>query len=198
MNLRRNAALAAVGIAAMSAGLLTVAAPSGADDVVARARLIDNGDHRVGQVKFTTEKDGTVKGHIEVQLPVDSAEFHGFHIHVNAAGSGCVAGTGFTGVGGHWDTGSHDHGAHIGDLPSLQRQSDGQAQLSFIVDKFAAGDLVGKAVIVHVGPDNFGNVPRGTAANQYTDNGSAYSGAGGTAATGNAGARFACGVIEPA
>jgi superoxide dismutase, Cu-Zn family len=198
MILRRRAAPAAVLTAAVFAAALTVAAPSGADDVVARARLIDNSDHRVGQVKFTTEEDGTVKGHVVVHLPLDSAEFHGLHIHANTAGTGCVAGTGFTGAGGHWDVGGHDHGAHTGDLPSLQRQSDGESQITFIVDKYAAADLVGKAVIVHVGPDNFGNVPRGTATNQYTDNGTAYSGTGGTAATGNAGARFACGVIEPA
>ena len=197
MNLRRRAALTAVVISTMSAAVL-IAAPSGAADVVARARLIDSGGHRVGQVKFTMEKDGSVKGHATVQLPVDSAEFHGFHIHANAAATGCVPGTGFTGVGGHWDIGGNTHGAHTGDLPSLQRQGDGEAQLSFIVDKYIAADLIGKAMIVHVGPDNFGNVPLGSAANQYTDNGTAYSGTGGTAATGNAGARFACGVIEPA
>ena len=48
---------------------------------------------------------------------------------------------------------------------------------------------MGKALIVHVGPDNFGNVPLGSATNQYTDNGTAYFGTGGTAATGNVGAR---------
>ena len=195
----RLAKMAAAASVVIAGTVFAVAAPSDADDVIARARLIDNADSRVGQVKFTMEDDGTVKGHITVDLPTNSPEFHGFHIHANASGTGCVAGTGFTGVGGHWDDGTHDHGSHTGDLPSVQRQSDGEAQLSFIVDKYLATDLIGKAVIVHAGPDNFGNVPRGTAANQYTDNGTAWNGTPtSTAFTGNAGSRYACGVINAA
>lgn len=174
-------------------GLATL--PSGANGVVARATLIDNTGAEVGTVRFTVEPDGSLKGRVRVQLPADSPEFHGMHIHANADATGCVVGSGFTGVGGHWDVGGHSHGAHTGDLPSVQRMSDGSAEITFFVDKFMAGDVVGRALIVHAGPDNFGNVPLGTASNQYTDNGTAFSGSGGTASTGNAGARYACGVI---
>jgi Cu-Zn family superoxide dismutase len=187
----------AVAVVALSATALVVtASPSSATWVVARTTLIDNAGANVGVAYFTSNKAGDVVGHLQVRLPADSSTFHGMHIHANTDGTGCVPGTGFTGVGGHWDVGGHTHGAHTGDLPSLIRKADGAAWLVFDVDSFTAADLVGKALIVHAGPDNFGNVPLGTAANQYSDNGSAYYGTGGTALTGNAGTRFACGVIR--
>ena len=164
---------------------------------VALAKLINGSGASVGRVRFTQWGDGPVTAVADVALPADSPEFHGFHLHANADNVGCLAGTGFTGVGGHWDIGGHQHGGHTGDLPSLQRQSNGTVEITFRVDKFEVADLIGKAVIVHAGPDNFANVPLGTAANQYTDNGTAFFGTGGTAATGNAGARFACGVVAP-
>jgi Cu/Zn superoxide dismutase len=54
-------------------------------------------------------------------------------------------------------------------------------------------------VILHAGPDNFGNIPVGTAPNQYTPNSTdPVTGATVlTANTGNAGNRIACGVITP-
>lgn len=183
--------------ALLAGGLVTAMATAGdAGRVVAKATLVNDAGAEVGSVRFTTRSDGSLKGRVKVQLPTDSTEFHGLHLHANAAATGCEPGTGFTGVGGHWDVGGHQHGTHTGDLPSAQRQSDGEAEVVIVVDKFNAADIVGKAIIVHAGPDNFGNVPLGVATNQYTDNGTAFLGTGGTASTGNAGARFACGVIE--
>jgi Cu-Zn family superoxide dismutase len=183
--------------ATLVVGALVVGTVSRSDagPVVAKATLVDNGGNAVGSARFHARADGSLKGRITVALPLDSAGFHGLHLHANADATGCVPGTGFTGVGGHWDIGGHNHGEHTGDLPSLRRQSDGEAELTVVVDQYLASEIVGKAIIIHAGPDNFGNVPLGTAANQYTDNGTAYSGTGGTAATGNAGTRFACGVL---
>jgi len=183
---------------ALVAGTIFVAAPSsGASKLLAKATLIDDAGHPIGTVRFTRDgKGGAVTGQVRVQLPTTPPEFHGMHLHANAGNTGCVPGSGFTGVGGHWDVGGHTHGAHTGDLPSVARRSDGRAELVFVIDKFSAADAIGKALIVHAGPDNFGNVPLGPAANQYTDNGTAYNGPGGTAATGNSGARYACGVLE--
>ncbi|MBA3745550.1 superoxide dismutase family protein [Sporichthya sp.] len=195
---------AKVGWALVAAGLLTggLAACSSddADDatVVGRASLIDDTGRSVGTATFTRNGDGPIVGRVALTLPTDSPEFHGLHLHANADRTGCQTGTGFTAVGGHWDTGGHAHGSHTGDLPSVTRRADGEGEAVFTVDKFKAADIVGKAVIVHAGPDNFANVPRGTEPNTYTDNGEAYDGAGGTAATGNAGARYACGVIAAA
>ena len=55
-------------------------------------------------------------------------------------------------------------------------------------------DLAGKAVIVHAGADNFGNIPLGAALDQYTANDPAAVAK--TQNTGNAGDRIACGVIR--
>jgi Cu-Zn family superoxide dismutase len=138
---------------------------------------------------------------IDNTVTANPSDFHGMHIHANSVDSngdgnpndGCItypnedrpAPTGwFTQVDGHWDTpelGAHSHGAHAGDLPSLLRQSDGEAEMEFVVDKFAAGDLPGRALIVHFHADDFGKYPGlGTSQN-----------------TGNAGLRYACGVIVP-
>jgi Cu-Zn family superoxide dismutase len=195
MHIKKTLGVAAAGAVIAATGVIAMSTTSGADKLIARATLIDSTGAEVGSARFTV-KHGEVTGRVAINLPVASPEFHGLHLHANSAGTGCVVGGGFTEVGGHWDVSGSTHGAHTGDLPSLLRQSDGSADITFVVDKFAAADLVGKAVIVHAGPDNFGNVPLGSATNQYTDNGSAYNGTGGTAATGNAGARFACGVIE--
>jgi superoxide dismutase, Cu-Zn family len=193
-----------IAVLAVVAATATAATATAGDrsPAFAKAQLRDAGGRVVGIVLFETEHHAvTVRA--RATLPSDSAEFHGFHIHANnpdptsGIRPGCDAATAFTSVGGHWDVGGHSHGRHTGDLPSLVRKSNGEVRTRFVVDKFTARDLLGHAVVVHVGADNFGNVPLGTAANQYTDNGTAYNGTGGTAATGNAGARFACGVIEP-
>jgi Cu-Zn family superoxide dismutase len=188
--------IGATGLAVVSLG----ATASSASPTVARARLMNVAGQEVGHVRF--ERDhGDLEGRAKLVLPVDSAEFHGFHIHANNPDAitgkrpGCDPATAFTSVGGHWDVGGHTHGSHTGDLPSVIRRSDGKAEITFSIDKFTDDDLIGRAIVVHAGPDNFGNIPLGTAANQYTDNGTAYNGTGGTAATGNAGARYACGVI---
>lgn len=202
-----SAARKARTVAVVAAGLLTGTlaacgdddeAAAGSADVVASAALIDDTGKSVGTAEFTRNGNGPLIGRVALTLPTDSPEFHGLHLHANAEGAGCQTGTGFTAVGGHWDTGGRTHGSHTGDLPSITRRANGEGESVFTVDKFTAADIVGKAVIVHAGPDNFGNVPLGADPNQYTDNAEAYNGMGGTAATGNAGPRYACGVIAAA
>ncbi len=55
-------------------------------------------------------------------------------------------------------------------------------------------DIVGRAVILHEGLDNHGNIPVGTAANQYTPNSPDATTL--THNTGNAVSRIACGLIR--
>ena len=128
--------------------------------------------------------------------------FHGLHIHANdvsSNGDGCIAdasqpsNTWFVSADGHW---KHDpsevHGQHAGDLPSVFVNSDGTASIEFDVDKLTSSEVIGRAVVLHAGPDNFGNVPVGATPDQYTPGATALAK---TQATGNAGDRFACGVI---
>ena len=73
-------------------------------------------------------------------------------------------------------------------------QADGTALLVFTTDRVEPADLVRRAVILHAGPDNFGNVPTGPALDQYTANSAAATDK--TAKTGNAGDRVACGLVH--
>ena len=73
--------------------------------------------------------------------------------------------------------------------------SDGTAEAEFTTQRFHAADLAGRAVILHAGADNFGNVPVGPASNHYTANSADATTA--TANTGNAGTshRLRCGGV---
>jgi Cu-Zn family superoxide dismutase len=85
------------------------------------------------------------------------------------------------------------HGGHAGYLPILYLDADGRAEARFTVDRIVPRELHGKAVILHAGADNFGNVPVGIAPDQYTANSPAATTK--TMNTGNAGDRIACGVV---
>ena len=192
MGYRRVMRLGGFGLAAAAAAVIALSAPGHADPAVASATLVDIEGNEVGDVLFTSNGDGSVKGRLKVDIEHDATinptDFNGVHIHSNASGAGCVtdnddnpppASSWFTEVGPHWTLGSENHGHHTGDLPSLVRESDGEASLTFTVDKFVAGQLPGKAVIVHLNADDFGK------------------GSGTSLTNGNAGPRFACGVIVP-
>ena len=73
-------------------------------------------------------------------------------------------------------------------------QQDGQARSTFVTDRFTPADVVGRAVIVHLDPDNNGNVPTGDEPDDYTPNSPAATSL--TDRTGNAGDRAACGILS--
>lgn len=189
---------AAVGAATMAIG----GAVGDGGGRLARVRLHDAAGEEVGDVRFS-EARGITTVRVELQLdPAQAGTYHGFHVHANddpANGAGCVADpaaaatTWFTSADGHWKAAAQNHGAHLGDLFSLYVTADGSVEARFETDRFRVADLAGRAVIVHAGPDNFGNVPTGTAVNQYTPNAADATTL--TANTGNAGARIACGVV---
>ena len=203
MKTRFKIGVASSMVAAASLVGVGVAAQADASGWRARATLRVADGTEIGQVTFEGTRNKTqVRVRLE-SLPenwsVDS--FHGFHIHANNTGEeGCIADPNaapnqwFLSADGHWKADGQDHAGHHGDMPSLLVNADGSAQMQFVTGRFNPGLLVGRAVIVHAGPDNFGNVPVGTAANQYTANDPAAVTA--TKNTGNAGDRLACGVIE--
>jgi len=103
---------------------------------------------------------------------------HGFHVHEKGD---CSSGDGMS-SGGHLNPDGKPHGPqtaahHAGDLPALKADASGNAvvnaRFTGTVLGSGAGDIAGKALIVHAGPDDYTTQP-----------------------TGNSGARIACGVIS--
>jgi Cu-Zn family superoxide dismutase len=185
------AAAGAAGAVALGGLLIALASadPAAGDGWEARAVLRDASGMRVGTVRFEGDAHGTT-----VKVVVHGAKpgntYHGLHIHANDARQACIPP--FTNVGGHWhaDPAGTSHGNHDGDLPSLLVQADETGSARSVTDRFAPGELLGKAVILHAGPDNFANVPT-----RYTAAGTPGPDAM-TLATGDSGGRLACGIIE--
>lgn len=153
----------------------------------AKATLYNAAGKAIGKVEFSQQRGG-----IKVEASVSGLTpgFHGFHIH--AAGA-CVTGTPpFTSALGHFKVGNTTHKDHNGDFPVLLANTNGIAKTEFVTDRFKIKDLFdadGSAVIVHANPDNYANIPAG-----YTPASVDVTNA--TQATGDAGARFACGVVS--
>jgi Cu-Zn family superoxide dismutase len=152
----------------------------------AQAKLRDAAGAVVGVVNLS-QKDGTVL----VRAVVNSlpAGFHGFHVHATGE---CTPP--FTSAGGHFNPTSGTHGDHAGDMPSLLVNADGAGQLQFATDRFSVADLFdadGSAIIVHAARDNFANIP--TRYHSHTED--VFGPDSATLATGDAGARSACGVV---
>lgn len=197
------AGVAAAGL--FGVGAVALAAESaGAHERWAQASLRSADGTRLGSVSFANDRDSDDTA-VTIWLRNTAAveAFHGIHIHANDVttnGNGCIAdptqasSTWFVSADGHWKKDPTElHGHHAGDLPSVFVNADGTAKLRFVVDKLTPREVVGRAVVLHAGPDNFGNVPVGPAADQYTAGTTALAK---TQATGNAGDRFGCGVIR--
>jgi len=127
-----------------------------------------------GKVTFTKTDSGVrVVVHVTGLKPGP----HGFHIHEFGDCSAPDA----TSAGGHFNPGGEPHASpkdakrHDGDLGNIEAKADGVAELDYVDTKASfegPHSIIGRGVIVHAAPDDFKTQP-----------------------TGNAGARFACGVI---
>jgi superoxide dismutase, Cu-Zn family len=171
----------------------------------ARAILRSADGSTLGSVTFTRRGSRTeLKTKLAVLPGLTAVDaFHGFHVHANDKpenGNGCLAdpaqppATWFTSADGHLAEPGQKHAHHTGDMPSLLVNDDGTATLESLSSRMRIADLLNRAVVLHAGPDNFGNVPTGTLPDQYTANSTAATDK--SAATGNAGDRVACGVVE--
>ena len=128
-----------------------------------------------GTVTFTQKGTKVV---VDARVAGLAPGAHGFHIHEKGD---CGSGDGMS-TGGHFNPLAKPHGNpavpdhHAGDMPMLSADASGNATLDVVLDTITiggAGDIVGRAVIVHKDPDDFTTQP-----------------------TGNSGARVACGVIR--
>jgi Cu-Zn family superoxide dismutase len=191
-NRRTRLAAAGAAGAATLGGLaiaLASAGPAAGDGWEARAVLRDASGMRVGTVRFEGDARGTTVK-VVVQGVKPGNTYHGLHIHANDARQSCIPP--FTNVGSHWhsDPAGTSHGKHDGDLPSLLIQADETGSARSVTGRFDPGQLLGKAVILHAGPDNFANIPDRYATAGIPGPDSM------TLATGDSGGRFACGIIE--
>lgn len=125
-----------------------------------------------GTTKFSTLGSDVV---VAVQLKgLKAKKKHGFHIH--EVGN-CSAADGSS-AGGHFNPGSHAHGApdshdhHAGDMGNLEADAKGMAQGEMKISGVTLAQIVGRSVVVHASEDNFTAQP-----------------------SGDAGDRIACGVI---
>jgi Cu-Zn family superoxide dismutase len=191
---RSKVRLTMAGVAAVAVVGGTVAADAGTG---VGDRRHDRSTEVVALMGVSGERVGWVKLHETHGRVVVSGwagglspGFHGFHIHSVGV---CDPAAAFTTAGGHYAGALPNHGQHAGDMPSLLVTESGDAWASFMTDRFTLDELRdtdGSAVMVHAGPDNFANIPT-----RYTAAGVAGPDAA-TLATGDAGARVACGVID--
>ena len=183
----------------------TLIATRGTDEQVIASATLKLADGRaVGQVDFLDAQPGTVV-RARIELPAGVAgrgAFHGFHVHANddaTNGNGCTPQPGqppktqFVSADAHFDVGGHQHSQHGGDLPSIYVMADGRGFMEVRTDRLAVAELTDRAVVLHAGPDNFGRVPVGAAAQDYAANGPEAVKA--TQQGGNSGDRIACGLI---
>jgi len=117
-----------------------------------------------------SEKNGTV--YLSATIRGLSAGTHAIHLHEKAD---CSSDDGKS-TGGHWNPAFAPHGAwgsaagyHKGDIGNFEVDDDGIGRVFFETDEWCIGcdnptkDILGKAIIVHQGADDFVSQPSGAA-----------------------------------
>ena len=170
----------------------------GSETLTADLKLPDGTTVATADIEFT---DGFATVTVQTRLDGELAPgFHGMHIHsVGKCEADSVAPTGgapgnFNSAGGHLQVPGHSGHPASGDLTSLQVREDGSAMVVTTTDAFTADELLdgeGTAIIIHADPDNFANIPPERYQQVNGDPPPDQT----TLATGDAGARVACGVI---
>lgn len=159
-----------------------IATPASAATVVTLHRVDENGvGAAVGSVTVTESKYGLV---FTPALAGLAPGLHGFHVHQHPScepaekdGKKVPA----LAAGGHYDpAGTNRHGepwgdGHLGDLPPLYVDAEGNATQPVLAPRLKMSDLAGHSLMVHAGGDNHSDHP---------------------APLGGGGARIACGVFD--
>ena len=129
--------------------------------------MIDlNSGNSAGSIIITESEYGTV---FTPQLKGLTPGLHGFHIHTNPScdsadkGDKTVIGGA---AGGHYDPAKTDkHGLpwttdnHLGDLPAMYVDIDGNASQPILAPRVQQADLDGHALMIHAGGDNHSDHP---------------------------------------
>jgi len=132
-----------------------------------------------GTVKFDTATGGKVKMVLELTIPSKANKNVAVHIHEHGD-----CGDSGKASHGHWNPTNAQHGKwgsasyHLGDIGNVKLDGKGKGKLTMETDLWSLGgapdkNIIGRAIIVHGGEDDFKTQP-----------------------TGNAGSRIGCGVIQ--
>jgi Cu-Zn family superoxide dismutase len=128
-----------------------------------------SGSQALGKA-YITEKDGKVL--FEAKIAGLKPGMHAIHLHEKADCSAEDA----TSSGGHWNPTFEAHGKwgaaegyHRGDIGNFEVGEEGIGVVYFETDQWCIGcgdetkDILGKAIIVHEGTDDFTSQPSGNA-----------------------------------
>ena len=130
---------------------------SSCPDAVALIRGGSDAPRLSGQVQFYQELGKVLVVANLSGLPQNSkTSFFALHIH---EGSSC-SGVDFPETGGHYNPKGESHPNHAGDLPPLML-CHGGAHLTVRTDLFSVQDIIGRALVIHSGPDDFHSQPAG-------------------------------------
>ena len=146
--------------------------------VIAKAEFVNMAGEKNGSAKLTGTKEGVL---IEIEATgLPAGQWVGFHVHETGA---CDAASKHESAGGHFNPGGKEHGylaangPHAGDMPNLFVGTDGTVRAQIFNTAVTLGqgekDVLGRALMIHGGADDYQSQP-----------------------SGKAGARYACAVIE--
>lgn len=172
---RLSGALAGIALLVLTAGGVTAGGATHAS-----ATIRDGSGATIGWAQFTEDATGRV--HVNVKVEGLTPGLHGIHIHA----VGLCQGPTFTTAGTHHNPLGALHGlddpvgAHAGDLPNLVVNGEGRGRLNAVSDRTTLSpgtvsvfDASGSAIVIHALEDDQEAI----------------------SATGNSGARVACGVL---
>lgn len=150
---------------------------AGKEGAMAVLTTTDGSNKVIGAVGFAKKGDKVqVKGTFEGLTPGK----HGFHVH-EVGNCGPKDGKPAEAAGPHFNPKTQPHAdrtdaaRHVGDLGNIEANASGKAKINVgdsMVKLDGADSIVGRAVIVHANPDDLKTQP-----------------------SGNAGSRYACGVV---
>ena len=121
-----------------------------------------------GKVEFREQN-----GKVQMTAVISNATQGDHAIHIHAVGD-CNSEDG-TSAGGHWNPTNEPHGKwnsasfHRGDIGNIQVNEKGKGSISRETDLWCIGcedeqkNILGKAIIIHQGPDDFSSQPAGAA-----------------------------------
>lgn len=152
---------------ALSAGVAAAQQPA-----TAKAEFVNMAGEGIGSAKLTGTKGGVL---IEAEAKgLPAGEWVGFHVHETGK---CDAAGKHESAGGHFNPGGREHGylaangPHAGDMPNLLVAADGSVHVqvfnaAITLDE-AENGVIGRALMIHGGADDYQSQPSGKAGARY-------------------------------